>query len=210
MGPLRVGSIPRRLLPVGGCWGRGYPVRRDLPSGKPPGNSFRMEKGLRCLGPWWGSRPRELPGRGALRNCRRTHIFLAQGFGRAWASRSGSRGSRSTVGLLAWDTPEELAPLGMRLSRLQIRLQLLGGCVGRLRLSPECLCRPRRLWGSLGTGLSWPDPAPRRDLVYSSFLTRSHRGPFSRCQKTRGIWQPQEVSSCCAEGTAILWALCLP
>lgn len=52
--------------------------------------------------------------------------------------------------------------------------------------------------------LPWPDPAPRRDLVYSGFLTRSHHGPFGRCQKTRGIWQPRKVSSCCGEGPPAL------
>lgn len=65
---------------------------------------------------------------------------------------------------------------------------------------PGCPNPPRHLSGSLGMAPAWPDPALQHDLVYSSFLTRSCHSPFSRCQKARGIWQLQTVSSCCAEG----------
>lgn len=86
-----------------------------------------------------------------------------------------------------------------RLSGPQILLRL----VGSRRLAEAAPTAPTPL-GSLGTALAWPDPAPRRDLVYSGFLTHSHHGLVSCCQKAPGIWQPHKVSSCCAEGLPVL------
>lgn len=61
---------------------------------------------------------------------------------------------------------------------------------------------PRRPRGP-GNGAGPAGPRSRRGRVYSGRLTGRAR-PLARCQKSPGIWQPREVSSCCAEGPPAL------
>ncbi|XP_064327123.1 pleckstrin homology-like domain family B member 1 isoform X14 [Phalacrocorax carbo] len=56
--------------------------------------------------------------------------------------------------------------------------------------------RPRRRPGSLGT---WPDPAPRQDLVCSRFRTRSHHGPFGPARKPEGFGSPRSFPAAAPE-----------
>lgn len=177
-------------------WGhRGHraPGRRDpLVSQQRSGNGGGVGRGL-CGAVSGGSL---LPG-GTAGKPRQLRNRLARCFGVHGDAGSCSRGEFVGMGAPRAAGPTWVAGQSSPVPKSHCGVWVAAGDAAP---GPGCPSPPRRLPGSLGTALAWPDPALQHDLVYSSFLTCSRHGPFSCCQEAQGIWRPQTVSSCCAEG----------